>query len=42
MPLVSEYEYKLNIPKFDLTSPSSWGSRESIAGQVKKIMQKLI
>jgi len=40
MPLVSEYEYKLNVPKFDLTSPSSWGSRESIAGQVKKIMQK--
>jgi hypothetical protein len=40
MPLVSEYEYKLNIPKFDLTSPSSWGSREAIAGQVRKIMQK--
>jgi hypothetical protein len=40
MALVSEFEYKLNIPKLDLTSPTSWGSREAIAGQVKKIMQK--
>lgn len=37
---LKEYEFKLNVPKFDLTSPSSWGSRESIAGQVRKIMQK--
>lgn len=40
MALVNEYDYKLNVPKTDLTSPSSWGSRDAIAGQVRKIMQK--
>lgn len=34
----SDNQFKLNVPKFDLTSPSSWGSRDSIKGQVSKIM----
>ena len=38
MPNISDSNFKLNIPKFDLTSPSSWGSRASISGQITKIM----
>lgn len=40
MPNINEHEFKLNVPKFDLISPSSWGSRDAVAGQVRKIMQK--
>lgn len=37
---VADNKFKLNVPKFDLTSPSTWGSRDAVAGQVKKIMDK--
>lgn len=38
MPIINENQFKLNVPKSDLVSPSSWGSRASISGMVKKIM----
>lgn len=35
---MSEYNYYLNIPSKGLTSPTTWGSRDSIIGMMKKIM----
>lgn len=35
---MAEYNYFLNVPSKGLTSPTSWGSRASIVGMMKKIM----
>ena len=35
---MAEYNYFLNVPSKGLTSPTSWGSRASIIGMMKKIM----
>ena len=35
---MAEYNYFLNVPSKGLTSPTTWGSRASIIGMMKKIM----
>lgn len=39
MSLISN-EFVLNVPKVDLTSPSSWGTREAVKGQLLNIVKK--
>jgi hypothetical protein len=39
MPLISN-EFVLNVPKVDLISPTSWGTREAVKGQIANIVKK--